>query len=95
MGQDEIDKVSNMLKVKSFEVQNMESRLTGGDLHLNQKVDSESENDLMSLLPDDRKNPEEVFESMKDSNVKKDYINSAIDKLNEREKIPREKYNFR
>ena len=87
MGQDEIDKVSNMLKVKSFEVQNMESRLTGGDLHLNQKVDSESENDLMSLLPDDRKNPEEVFESMKDSNVKKDYINSAIDKLNEREKI--------
>ena len=53
MGQDEINKVSNMLKVKSFEVQNMESRLTGGDLHLNQKVDSESENDLMSLLPDD------------------------------------------
>ena len=86
MGQDEIDKVSNMLKVKSFEVQNMESRLTGGDLHLNQKVDSESENDLMSLLPDDRKNPEEVIESIKDSNVKKDYINSAIETLNEREK---------
>ncbi len=86
MGQDEIDKVSNMLKVKSFEVQNMESRLTGGDLHLNQKVDSEAENDLMSLLPDDRKNPEEVIESIKDSNVKKDYINSAIETLNEREK---------
>ena len=86
MGQDEIDKVSNMLKVKSFEVQNMESRLTGGDLHLNQKVDSDSENDLMSLLPDDRKNPEEVIESIKDSNVKKDYINSAIETLNEREK---------
>ncbi len=86
MGQDEIDKVSNMLKVKSFEVQNMESRLTGGDLHLNQKVDSESENDLMSLLPDNRQNPEEVIESIKDSNVKKDYINSAIETLNEREK---------
>ena len=86
MGQDEIDKVSSMLKVKSFEVQNMESRLTGGDLHLNQKVDSETENDLMSLLPDDRKNPEEVIESIKDSNVKKDYINSAIETLNEREK---------
>ena len=86
MGQDEINKVSNMLKVKSLEVQNMESRLTGGDLHLNQKVDSESENDLMSLLPDDRKNPEEVVESIKDSNVRKDYINSAIETLNEREK---------
>ena len=54
MGQDEIDKVSNMLNVKSFEVQNMESRLTGGDLHLNQKVDNETENDLMSLLSDER-----------------------------------------
>ncbi len=86
MGQDEINKVSNMLNVKSLEVQNMESRLTGGDLHLNQKVDSESENDLMSLLPDDRKNPEEVVESIKDSNVRKDYINSAIETLNEREK---------
>ena len=37
MGQDEINKVSNMLNVKSLEVQNMESRLSGGDLHLNQK----------------------------------------------------------
>ena len=86
MGQNEIDKVSNMLKVKSFEVQNMESRLTGGDLHLNQKVDSDSENDLMSLLPDDRQNPEEITETIKDSNVKKEYINSAIATLNEREK---------
>ena len=29
MGQEEINKVSNMLNVKSIEVQNMESRLTG------------------------------------------------------------------
>ena len=36
-----INKVSNMLNVKSLEVQNMESRLTGGDLYLNQKVDNE------------------------------------------------------
>ena len=86
MGQNEIDKVSDMLKVKSLEVQNMESRLTSGDKHLNQKVDSESENDLMSLLADDRKNPEEVYEDFKDKSVKKDYINSAIDTLNEREK---------
>ena len=74
MGQDEIDKVSNMLKVKSFEVQNMESRLTGGDLHLNQKVDSESENDLMSLLPDERQNPEEIFETLNDNTVKKNIL---------------------
>ena len=87
MGQEEINKVSNMLKVKSLEVQNMESRLTGGDLHLNQKVDNENENDLMSLLADDRQNPEESFEDLNDKSIKKDFINKAIDTLNEREKI--------
>ena len=86
MGQNEINKVSNMLNVKSIEVQNMESRLTGGDLHLNQRVDNDNENDLMSLLADDRQNPEESFEDFNDKNIKKDFINKAIDTLNDREK---------
>tara|TARA_B100000989_G_scaffold274747_1_gene233792 strand:+ start:1665 stop:2531 length:867 start_codon:yes stop_codon:yes gene_type:complete len=86
MGQEEINKVSDMLNVKSIEVQNMESRLTGGDLYLNQKVDNETENDLMSLLADDRQNPEESFEDLNDKKIKKDYINKAINTLNEREK---------
>ena len=86
MGQEEINKVSNMLNVKSIEVQNMESRLTGGDLHLNQKVDNETENDLMSLLADDRQNPEESYEDFNDKQIKKDFINKAIDTLSEREK---------
>ncbi len=88
MGQSEIDKVSEMLSVKSIEVQNMESRLTGGDLHLNQKVDSDSENDndLMSLLADERDNPEEILEEIHDTSVKKNYIAAAINTLNDREK---------
>jgi RNA polymerase sigma-32 factor len=86
MGQNEINKVSNMLNVKSIDIQNMESRLTGGDLHLNQKVDSDSEYDLMSLLADERQNPEETFEEFNDKNIKKDFINKAIDTLNDREK---------
>ena len=86
MGQSEIDQVSNMLNVKSMEVQNMESRLAGGDLYLNQKVDNDSENDLMSLLPDDRENPEESFEEINDKKIKKNYIEAAINTLNDREK---------
>ena len=86
MGQEEVNKVSNMLNVKSIDVQNMESRLTGGDLHLNQKVDNESDNDLMSLLADDRENPEETYEDFNDKKIKKDFINKAIETLNEREK---------
>ncbi len=87
MGQEELNKVSNMLNVKSIEIQNMESRLTGGDLHLNQKVDNETENDLMSLLADERQNPEETYEDFNDKNIKKDFISQAIDTLNDREKI--------
>ena len=79
-------KLLSMLNVKSIEVQNMESRLTGGDVHLNQKVDNDNENDLMSLVADERENPEEVFEEFNDNKVKKRYINAAIDTLNEREK---------
>ncbi len=86
MGQDELNKVSNMLNVKSIEIQNMESRLSGGDLHLNQKVDNESENDLMSLLADERQNPQDSYEDLNDNKIKKDFINSAVDTLNEREK---------
>ena len=86
MGQKEINKVSEMLNVKNFEVQNMESRLSGGDVFLNQKIDNDSENDLMSLLEDDRSNPEESFEDFNDSKIKKDYIEKAILSLNERER---------
>ena len=86
MGQKEIDKVSDMLKVKSLEVQNMESRLSGGDVFLNQKFDNDSENDMMSLLSDDRDNPEEVYEDFNDNKIKKEFINNAINTLNERER---------
>ena len=74
MGQKEINKVSEMLNVKTFEIQNMESRLSGGDVFLNQKIDNDSENDLMSLLEDDRANPEESFENFNDGKIKKDYL---------------------
>ncbi len=86
MGQEEINKVSNMLNVKSIEVQNMESRLSGGDLHLNQKVDNDTENDLMSLLADERQNPEENYQELKDKKVKINFINKALSTLNDREK---------
>ena len=86
MGQKEIDKVSEMLNVKKLEVQNMESRLSGGDVFLNQKIDNDSENDLMSLLQDERANPEEVLEDFSDGKLKKEFINKAISSLNEREK---------
>ena len=86
MGQKEINKVSEMLNVKTFEVQNMESRLSGGDVFLNQKIDNDSENDLMSLLEDERANPEESFQNFNDGKIKKDFLEKAILTLNDRER---------
>ncbi len=86
MGQNEINKVSEMLNVKTFEVQNMESRLSGGDVYLNQKIDDESENDFMNLLNDERPNPEEVVEEFSDGKLKKMFIEKAILSLSERER---------
>ncbi len=86
MGQKEINKVSEMLNVKTFEVQNMESRLSGGDVFLNQKIDNDSENDLMSLLEDERANPEESFQNYNDGKIKKEFLEKAILTLNDREK---------
>jgi len=86
MGQNEINKVSEILNVKNLEVQNMESRLSGGDVYLNQKIDNESDNDLMSLLNDERPNPEETVENFNDSKLKKDFIEKAVSTLNDREK---------
>ena len=86
MGQKEINQVSEMLNVKTFEIQNMESRLSGGDVFLNQKIDNDSENDLMSLLEDERANPEESFENFNDGKIKKDYLEQAISTLNDRER---------
>jgi RNA polymerase sigma-32 factor len=86
MGQKEINQVSEMLNVKAFEIQNMESRLSGGDVFLNQKIDNDSENDLMSLLEDERANPEESLENFNDGKIKKDYLEQAISTLNDRER---------
>lgn len=86
MGQKEINQVSEMLNVKTFEIQNMESRLSGGDVFLNQKIDNDSENDFMSLLEDERANPEESFENFNDGKIKKDYLEQAILTLNDRER---------
>ncbi len=86
MGQKEINKISEILNVKNLEVQNMESRLSAGDVYLNQKIDNDSENDLLSLLQDERANPEETLQDFNDTKLKKEYIGLAISKLNERER---------
>ena len=86
MGQKEIDDVSKMLKVKKFEIQNMESRLSGGDVFLNQTVGDEDGNELMSLLADNSPNPEEITETVIDNKTRHTWLLKAVESLNDREK---------
>ena len=87
MGQNEINEVSKILNVKSIEIQNMESRLTGGDFFLNQTLGDEEGNDFLSMLEDDSDNPEIIAESHFDNKSKMNWLNIAIETLNDREKI--------
>ena len=87
MGQQEIDKVSKMLNVSSLQVQNMESRLSGGDFFLNQSVGDDDSNDYMSLLKDNSPNPQELTENYYDNKAKINWLSKAVETLNYREKI--------
>ena len=87
MGQKEIDEVSLMIKAKSIDIQNMEARLAGGDVFLNQPIGDEDGNDLMSLIEDQSLNPEELTESSHDSKLKNKWLMKSIDMLSDREKI--------
>jgi len=86
MGQDEINEVSKMLNVKSMEIQNMESRLTGGDFFLNQTLGDEEGNDFLSMLEDNSDNPEKLTESYYDNKSKMSWLKSALETLTDREK---------
>ncbi len=87
MGEEELKKISNILGMKSFEIQNMESRLTMGDQSLNQKISEDDQGDLMSLLEDDSLTPDIIAEKNNDNKLKKKWLDEAINKLNDREKI--------
>jgi RNA polymerase sigma-32 factor len=97
MGQKEIDEVSEMLKVKSIDIQNMESRLAGGDVFLNQPIGDEDGNDLMSLIEDNSLNPEELLESSNDTKLKKNWLMDSLNMLTDREKtiIKERKLNYK
>ena len=87
MGQKEINVVSKMLNVKALDIQNMESRLAGGDVFLNQSIANEEGNELISILTDDSANPEELTEMYYDTKSKKVWLSKAIQTLNNREQI--------
>ena len=87
MGNNEVQKVAKILKVKSTQVETMENRLTLGDQSLNQTLSDDSNNDLMSLLKDESPTQDKILEQTYHDKEKKDLLYKAINQLKDREKI--------
>ena len=87
MGENELRKISSILKLKSLEVQNMESRLTMGDQSLNQTIDDENNIDLLSMLKDDSPTQDIVIEKKNDDKLKNIWIKQALEHLKYRERL--------
>ena len=87
MDQNEIATVSQMLNVRSIEIQNMESRLSSGDIFLNQNIGEKDGYDLMSLLQDESVNLEELTEQYSDSKLKTNWLMKVVETLTDRERI--------
>lgn len=87
MGYEELKTISVMLNIKPEDVQNMEAKLSGGDVYLNQTFDSEENNEIISLFSDNSLNPEEITKKNIDGNLKTKWLNEALNRLKDREKI--------
>ena len=83
---DQIDFISKNFKIKSKAITDMESKITLGDLSLNQTYNSETENDFLSNLKDEKPNPEDIVSGMKDNLSRSRWLKHALESLNNREK---------
>ena len=88
MDNEDLKKISNLLNIKTLDIQNLETRLAMGDQSLNQKIDENDEtNNLISLLKDESPTQDIILQETNDGKLKKNWINEAIKLLNDREKF--------
>jgi len=88
MDNEDLKKISNLLNIKTLDIQNLETRLAMGDQSLNQKIDENDEtNNLISLLKDESPTQDLILQDTSDGKLKKNWLNEAIKLLNDREKF--------
>lgn len=85
--------IAQTMGVKLKDVNNMEQRLMGGDSSLNTKIGESEDDEWMSLLADERPDPEDVVVGMRDAGTRSKWLNDALSELNTREqKIIRDRH---
>jgi len=86
MGIEDISKISKMLNLKPIDIENLQSRLKMGDQSLNQRIsDGQDDDELITLLEDERATHDVVFQEKNDNQFKQKCLLNAIKLLNPRE----------
>ncbi len=78
--------IAKTLNVKIRDVEDMESRMSGGDQSLNAKIGESSEDNWQDFLADSAPNPEEIATYLKDSQTRSKWLRQALSELSDREK---------
>ena len=79
-------KIATELSVNLHDVEHMEARLNGTDQSLNMTVGEDGDDEWMNFLADERAAPDASYQSHHDSRVRSEWIASALDVLDERER---------
>lgn len=86
-------KIADELNVRIQDVEEMEGRLSGSDQSLNATIGSDSDSEWQNLLSDERPNPEEIVQGIKDARTRSQWLNDALRELTDREQtIIRERH---
>ena len=85
---EQVEKISKTLKMKTLDIENLQTRLKMGDQSLNKTISEDNASvELISLLKDDSPTQDDIFENLNDTQLKQKWIFQSINALNEREQF--------
>ncbi len=85
--------IAKELGVNTSDVRDMEMRMAAGDQSLNNRIGENGDDEVQSLLADDRPDPEAVVIGMRDSRTRSEWLRQALGELSAREqKIIRDRH---
>lgn len=88
MNIEQVEKISKTLKMKTLDIENLQTRLKMGDQSLNKTIAEDNASvELISLLKDDSPTQDDIFQNLNDTQLKQKWIFQSINALNEREQF--------
>lgn len=79
------EKIAHTMGVRLQDVKEMEGRLSGADQSLNFVMGEDSSSEIQDFLADERSNPEEALEIIKDGHTRSLWLAKALGTLTDRE----------